>query len=280
GSTEFQLNSPLLIIFVSIMGVFLVVIFILVIATRWRKHNDSSASAVFTAVPTVSSPTEAISPQVDINTEVKDGEPSEPKPKPKKKVVLVENGMNDPRSLGDVMNELSSTKDAALGRSTSEKQPLINGSAGYYNSLGKTSFPLNAPSSSSSSTLPRPSILTNKMVPVKRSSSPPARPSQDYPTYTTRFCDSLPRRIPSGSINNAEANYRRSVIGAENFRELDAYLRRSGSGNVYRTESGSGLDSSYRNSMIESSGRFSTYHDRHPGSIGAIDTYHLRNPES
>ncbi|KAK8730567.1 hypothetical protein OTU49_008078, partial [Cherax quadricarinatus] len=150
GENKSLLYSPLIIIFLSIVGVFLTLILILIIVTRWRKSYSSTSTSSSTAAVAPSTDPAQEEPAEDRNRK----EETQPqKTKPKKKVVVIENGTKDKIGLGDVSVDVTSSKDALLGRHT-DLQTLANGSAGYYNSLGKTSFPSTVPSSSSC-TLPR-----------------------------------------------------------------------------------------------------------------------------
>ncbi|XP_042893886.1 uncharacterized protein LOC122267801 [Penaeus japonicus] len=246
GENKSLLSSPLIIIFVSILGVFLFLILILVLVTRWRKNNNTGGASGSTSVVASSKSSPPIEGQAGGGgggggggglQEVGEGggddrqggmgkdegmekQQQQKASKPKKKVVVIENG-KDRVGLSDVTSaDVTTSKDALLGRYGSESQPLANGSAGYYNSLGKTSFPSNFPvASSSSSTSNNPSSSTScssSTLPrsLRISSSPsgpmslhlshtPLAPTlelpeeaEDYvaPPYSShRFCETLPR---------------------------------------------------------------------------------------
>ncbi|XP_047482805.1 hapless 2-like [Penaeus chinensis] len=257
GENKSLLSSPLIIIFVSILGVFLFLILVLVLVTRWRKNNNTGGTSGSASVVASSKSSPPVEGQAgggggggggglqeagegggddrqggmgkDEGMEKQQQQQQQQKAsKPKKKVVVVENG-KDRVGLGDVASgDITTSKDALLGRYGSVSQPLANGSAGYYNSLGKTSFPStfpvasssssNNPSSSTSSSSPNnpSSSCSSSTLPrsLRISSSPsgplslhlshtPLAPTlelpeeaEDYvaPPYSThRFCETLPR---------------------------------------------------------------------------------------
>ncbi|XP_042212860.1 protein turtle homolog A-like [Homarus americanus] len=245
GENKSLLYSPLIIIFLSIVGVFLSLILILVFVTRWRKNYSSSTAS--TAVTS-----QATDPPPDHSTQDRPGkEEVEPKKaKPKKKVVVIENGTKDRIGLGDVSVDVTSTKDALLGRHT-DSQTLANGSAGYYNSLGKTSFPSTFPSSSSC-TLPRPqrnpTTTSSTTLPHHAHTSLTATtnvhlPEETYSPYS-RYSETLPR------------NYGRGPRDLEDYRS-DSYrgggLGGGVGGGYRRSTSGNLAPESYRGSVNISS---------------------------
>ncbi|XP_068207586.1 uncharacterized protein [Palaemon carinicauda] len=215
GENKSLFYSPLIIIFLSIVGVFLTLIVILVAVTRWRKNlvnnTTSGQSSAQSANPT-SVPLEPLRSE-DPNSKpcpAKE-EVDVPKVKPKKKVVVVvENGTKD--AMDDIDEgeassaDVTSSKDALLGRH-GNSQHLANGSAGYYNSLGKTNFPLHyQQSASSSATLPRShraptssssSSALHQHVP-STSANESAQEGGNLYHYNTRYSETLPRKLSRG----------------------------------------------------------------------------------
>nr|XP_045590833.1 uncharacterized protein LOC123752843 [Procambarus clarkii] len=257
GENKSLLYSPLIIIFLSIVGVFLTLIVILVLVTRWRKtYSTTSTSSSATVAAQSTDPTQAES------TEDRPGnEENEPqKTKPKKKVVVIENGTKDRIGLGNVSIDVTSSKDALLGRQT-DSQTLANGSAGYYNSLGKTAFPSTFPTSTSC-TLPRPQRTSTAghastsststyapssalPLPVHQTHHSPITAAsvglqgEGYAPYT-RYSETLPRNYGRGSRDFD--GYR-----SEAYRGGDGSL--GASGGYRRSNSGNLGPDSYRGSM-------------------------------
>ncbi|XP_066954355.1 protein turtle-like isoform X2 [Macrobrachium rosenbergii] len=214
GENKSLLYSPLIIIFLSIVGVFLTLIVILVSVTRWRKNNlvnnaSSSQSSAANPNPT-NLPLEPLrSEDPDLKPCPTKEEVDVPKVKQKKKVVVVvENGTKD--SLDDMDEgeassvDVTSSKDALLGRH-GNSQHLANGSAGYYDSLGKTSFPSHFPSASSSATLPRShrasssssSSALHQHAPSTSANESSQNSNNSY-HFNTRYSETLPRKLSRG----------------------------------------------------------------------------------
>ncbi|XP_068207356.1 protein turtle-like [Palaemon carinicauda] len=239
GENKSLFYSPLLIIFLSIVGVFLALVVILVAVTHWRKNlvNNTSSSqfSAQSAIPT-SVPSDPLrSEDTNIKPCPAKEEVDVPKVKPKKKVVIVaENGTKD---ASDDIDEgvtssadVTSSKDALLGRH-SNSQHLPNGSAGFYNSIGETSFPSHyQQSTSTSATLPR-----SHRVPISSSSSNSAIHQQVPSTnanesnqgssnpyhYNTRYSETLPRKLGRGSDTYKGGGILRVGGSNDGYRDVD-----------------------------------------------------------
>ncbi|XP_076047885.1 neural cell adhesion molecule 2-like isoform X2 [Oratosquilla oratoria] len=163
--TKSLLYSPLIIVFISIVGVFLIIILVLVLITRRRKNNASSSSSTTSTAGITAAGVTTVTPSNTNANSTRNIPPSSPNKPPneverieekgeevkkrKKKVVVIENGpMGDEGRRREESHSDLASKDATL--EYKETIPLANGSAGYYNSIGKTSLPTGAASTTPS----------------------------------------------------------------------------------------------------------------------------------
>ncbi|KAF2364798.1 Immunoglobulin-like domain [Trinorchestia longiramus] len=150
GETKPFIYSPLIPIFLGILGVFVVLILLLVFITQWRRNVTSGSSAPLNRMPSPPPATKPISAAKTVETveePVRDGALKKPASddevphKPKKRVMVLENGRVERTGVEDSAVTDVSIKEIVPTRSTSFSGPILpNGSTGYYDRLKKSSY--------------------------------------------------------------------------------------------------------------------------------------------
>ena len=132
GETKTFLYSPLIVIFIGILGVFAVLILVLVLVTRWRRNSSSLPTASITRMPPPSPPPSSkpalpsVRPPEEVIREGALKKPineDDPVQKPKKRVMVLENGRvertgvsDSPRlpdtSAGEAVNGVDTSRQA------------------------------------------------------------------------------------------------------------------------------------------------------------------------
>ncbi|XP_018015236.2 neuronal cell adhesion molecule [Hyalella azteca] len=149
GETKPFIYSPLIAIFLGIVGVFVVLILLLVFITRWRRNVTSGSSAPISRIPSPPPATKASSPVKPLEEPPRDGALKKPTTddddaapsKPKKRVMVLENGRVERTGVGDSPIPDTCVKESIPAKSSSFSGPLLpNGSTGYYDSLSKSSY--------------------------------------------------------------------------------------------------------------------------------------------
>lgn len=108
GETKPFIYSPLIVIFVGILGVFVILILLLVFVTRWRRNVSVSSGATVTRMPSPPPPSKPIPQAKPPDESPREGAMKKTTPedetatqKPKKRVMVLENGRVERTGVSD-----------------------------------------------------------------------------------------------------------------------------------------------------------------------------------